>query len=223
MVYLNYIIGAVLCVSQINVVAGFNMPMSVKTHSPTASVIRATNNMMEGELIQAPRDIFLTGGITEDTCTDLAQSLIAYKNEYIDADNMAVDHLNLYIQSPGGSLLPTLALADEIKNYEIPIETYIRGYAASAATLLSVVGSKRYMYEHSILMIHGVKLSGAEVNSLPEVRDLSDNVKLFMDVIRHIYLENSNMTEEQLEYFFTKDKWMSAGEALSYGLIDKII
>ena len=69
----------------------------------------------------------------------------------------------------------------------------------------------------------GLKLSGVELNSLLDVRDVNENVNLFMDIIKNIYLENSNMTEEQLEKYFIRDKWMSAKEALNYGLIDEII
>ena len=73
------------------------------------------------------------------------------------------------------------------------------------------------------MMIHGVKLSGTEMNTLLDVRDLNDNVNLFMNIIKNIYLENSNMTEEQLEKYFIRDKWMSSKEALNYGLVDEII
>jgi ATP-dependent Clp protease protease subunit len=85
------------------------------------------------------------------------------------------------------------------------------------------MGSKRYMYNHSLMMIHGVKLNGYESHTLNDVKDLNDNVNLFMETIKNIYMENSNITEEQLEKFFLKDKWISASEALSYGLIDEII
>ena len=133
------------------------------------------------------------------------------------------NHINLYIQSPGGSLLPTLALVDEIKNLGVPIHTYIRGYAASAATLLSVVGSYRYMYNHSLLMIHSVKLHDQQPTSLLEVKDLNTNVDVFMEIIKNIYLENSNIDSKTLDELFNHDIWMNSRKALNYGLIDEII
>tara|TARA_Y100000996_G_C22532765_1_gene647159 strand:+ start:835 stop:1572 length:738 start_codon:yes stop_codon:yes gene_type:complete len=166
--------------------------------------------------------IYLTGPLTSETCVDLTNALINIKKQLLFNTNNN-NNINFFIQSPGGLLLPTLALVDEIKNMEIPIHTYIRGYAASAATLLSVVGKKRYMYKHSIMMIHGIKLNGQESNTYNDVIDLNDNVNLFMSILKNIYLENSNISESKLEEFFLRDKWISANEALSYGLIDEII
>ena len=53
--------------------------------------------------------------------------------------------------------------------------------------LLSVVGNKRYMYNHSLMMIHGVKLHGYEANTLTDVKDLNDNMNLFMQTLKNIY------------------------------------
>tara|TARA_Y100000389_G_scaffold152309_1_gene152252 strand:- start:64 stop:690 length:627 start_codon:yes stop_codon:yes gene_type:complete len=184
--------------------------------------IKLEEEESEGRIGRTKNSIYLTGALTEQTCWGLTESLLGYKSQLLHNDNR-FNNINLYIQSPGGALLPTLAVVDEIRTLEIPVHTYIRGYAASAATLLSVMGTKRYMYNHSLMMIHGVKLNGYETNSLMDVKDLNDNVNLFMETIKNIYLENSNITEEQLEKFFLRDKWISANEALSYGLIDEII
>jgi ATP-dependent Clp endopeptidase proteolytic subunit ClpP len=230
----KYLVFLLISLNNINSCNGFNLFLNRRVlltsvlsaySSPYLrnSLIKLDNDEEENtSLGRIDNNMYLTGGLTESTCLELSQVLIGYRNILGDKD-FNYDKLNLYIQSPGGSLLPTLALIDEIKNFELPIETYIRGYAASAATLLSVVGKKRYMYNNSIMMIHGVKLSGTEMNTLLEVRDLNDNVNLFMDIIKNIYLENSNMTEEQLEKYFIRDKWMSSKEALNYGLIDEII
>ena len=106
----------------------------------------------------------------------MSDSLLSYKLQLLHDDNR-FNNINLYIQSPGGALLPTLAVVDEIRTLEIPVHTYIRGYEASAATLLSVKGSKRYMYNHSVLMIHSVKLQNQDPTSLLEVKDLNTNSK----------------------------------------------
>ncbi len=172
--------------------------------------------------LNSKNGVYLTGPLTSETCVQLTNVLINIKKQLL-FNNNDYNNINLFIQSPGGLLLPTLALVDEIKDMEIPIHTYIRGYAASAATLLSVVGKKRYMYKHSIMMIHGIKLNGQESNNYNDVIDLSDNVNLFINTIKNIYLENSNISEEKLQEFFLRDKWISANEALSYGLIDEII
>ena len=233
MFFLKHIICVLLSLIHINTCVGFNMAFNRRTILRSgllaSSILNLSNNIKleeeeenEGKIGRTKNSIYLTGVLNEQTCWGLTESLLGYKNQLLQNDNR-FNNINLYIQSPGGALLPTLALVDEIRTLEIPVHTYIRGYAASAATLLSVMGSKRYMYNHSLMMIHGVKLNGYVSHSLTDVKDLNDNVNLFMETIKNIYLENSNITEEQLQKFFLRDKWISASEALSYGLIDEII
>ena len=167
-------------------------------------------------------NLFFTGTLTDETCTNINDALLNYKNKIFLSGDLD-QHINLYIQSPGGSLMPTLALVDEIKNFPIPIYTYVRGYAASAATLLSVVGKKRFIYKHSIMMVHSIKYGGAEVNSLLDVKDLNDNTDLLMSIIKEIYLENTNLSSYQLNKMFMHDKWMNSKSALHYGLVDEIL
>ena len=61
-------------------------------------------------------------------------------------------NIEFHIQTNGGAILPTLPIVDLIKTSPIPINTYIEGYCASAGTLLSVVGNKRYMRKNSLLI-----------------------------------------------------------------------
>jgi ATP-dependent Clp protease protease subunit len=167
-------------------------------------------------------NIYFTGGLNDETCFKLTEALMHHRNQALSNDKYP-PYINLFIQSPGGSLLPTLAVVDEIKNLGIPVYTYIRGYAASAATLLSVAGTQRFMYKHSLAMIHGVKLQEQEVTSLMDIKDLNANVDTFMNVVKDIYLENTSIDEHLLEYLFYHDLWMNSTQALEYGLVDEII
>lgn len=167
-------------------------------------------------------NIYFTGGLTEETCFKLTELLLYHKNEALINDKYP-PYINLYIQSPGGSLMSTLAVVDEIKNLGIPVYTYIRGYAASAATLLSVAGTRRYMYKYSLAMIHGVKLQEQEVSTLLDIKDLNTNVDTFMNIVKNIYLENTNMDEELLEHLFYHDLWINSTQSLEYGLVDEIV
>ena len=63
-------------------------------------------------------------------------------------------NINLHINSYGGSVFAGFAALDHIKGSKVPVNTIINGCAASAATLMSVVGSERYMHEHSFMLIH---------------------------------------------------------------------
>ncbi len=167
-------------------------------------------------------DIYFNGQINEANCFQLSQALSQCKDLALSNKDYP-DHINLHIQSPGGSLLPTLALVDEIKNYEIDIHTYIRGYAASAATLLSVVGKKRYINKHSLMMIHGVKLNEHPVSTVLDIKDLNYNVDLFMSIISDIYLENSKINKKTLFELLDHDIWINSNKALEFGLVDEIL
>ena len=177
---------------------------------------------MKKNEISGMNSIYFTGSLNDETCYKLSEALIHHKNQAL-TEQYYPNHINLYIQSPGGALLPTLALVDEIKNCEVPIHTYVRGYAASAATLLSVAGKQRYIYKNSIMMIHGLKLNDQTVSDVLDVKDLNYNVDLFMSIIKNIYLENSNMDKKTLETMFAHDIWIDSKNALEFGLVDKIL
>lgn len=187
------------------------------------------NTENDKKLIEIPREkrqksnIYFTGPLTEESCFKLTETLLHYNNKLMTNTDLG-NHINLYIQSPGGSLLPTLAVVDEIINLDIPVHTYIRGYAASAATLLSVVGKQRYIYNHSLFMIHGVKFGDENlISSYPELKDFNENAELFIEIIRSIYLDNSKIDEKTLNEMFFHDKWMTSQQALKYGLVDEIL
>ena len=168
-------------------------------------------------------DIYFTGDLNDESCFKLSEAILENNNKAMTNDK-AENHINLYIQSKGGALLPTLAVVDQIKNSPIPVFTYIRGYTASAATLLSVVGSKRFIYKHSLLMIHGLKFSDENiVSDLNELNDMNYNTNLMLSIIKDIYLENTKLNETDLEKMFLCDRWMSSQDALMYNIVDEII
>ena len=182
------------------------------------------NDMLTLSKYNNKRIIHFSGEINELTCFKLYEALIHNKN-LIMTDQTSQPHIDLYIQSYGGALLPALGLSDEIKTLGVPVYTYVKGYAASAATLLSVVGTKRFMYNHSVYMIHGLKYGGdgQRVGGLLEAKDMNDNTDTLMNIIKDIYMSNSNIDEKTLEEMFMHDKWMNSKQVLQHGLVDKII
>tara|TARA_B100001758_G_C18295456_1_gene549372 strand:- start:293 stop:946 length:654 start_codon:yes stop_codon:yes gene_type:complete len=163
-------------------------------------------------------NIYFNDQINDNTCLKLASLINSYQNN-IYKSGITDQHINLYIQSQGGSLLPTLAIVDEIKNSKVPIWTHIRGYAASAATLISVAGAKRLMYNHSLMMIHNVRTE-TTVEDYRTVEDIYNTMTLFSRTIRNIYLDNSNLSREQLDKLLEHDSWLNSSTALEYGLVD---
>jgi ATP-dependent protease ClpP protease subunit len=128
--------------------------------------------------------------------------------------------LYLHISSMGGKVFSAMIGVDAIINSKIPVYTIIEGYAASAATLLSVVGKKRYMTKNSYVLIHQISSGMAgKYNEL--VDDHMNNVKI-MEHIKQIYKERTNMTDEKLDEYLSHDIWWGIEDAIHQGLVDKV-
>ena len=154
------------------------------------SLIKSDNNIYnekdestpEKSIIQLEsNNIYFYGPVTAESTTILRSQLIdldkkanIYKIQY----NCTPPPINLHIQSNGGSLLHTYYITDLIKNLNTPVYTYIDGFAASAATLISVVGHKRFMSKNSLMLIH--QLSSQNSGKYLEIEDDMSNLKTMM-------------------------------------------
>lgn len=179
-----------------------------------------SSNKYTNKLIN--NNIYFTGHLNDETCFHLSEILLKLEHQAMTNQDFP-NHINLYIQSNGGSVMSTLAVVDEIKNLNIPVNTIVRGYAASASTLLSVVGNERYIYKNSFMMIHGLQFNDVSVSNIVDVKDLNFNVDLIMSKLRKLYLNHSNISSYILDGMFEHDIWMDAETALKYNLVDKII
>ena len=127
----------------------------------------------------------------------------------------------LHINSFGGSVFAGMSSVDYILNSKIPITTVIDGCAASAATIMSVVGHHRVMHKHSFMLIH--QLSSAMWGKFEEMKDDMKNSELLMDTIIKIYEEHTRIPRSELETILKRDIWWDAKTCLDYGLVDEII
>jgi len=184
---------------------------NVNSYSPN---IRVFNN-----------NIFFYGPITDQTCRELNDILITLdNNSKTFSTNFAISPppINLHIQSEGGSLMNSFYIMDLIKNMETPVNTFVDGYVASAGSLLSVMGKKRYMTKNSFIMIHQLSSSLGE-GKFNDLDDNMDNLNKFMDTIRNIYLSQTKIPENKLNTILEHDLWMNSQECLEYGLVDEVI
>ena len=154
--------------------------------------------------------------MTDTTIFSITSNLIALQQE------SNINEINLHMQSSGGSLLPSLALVDLIRVSDIPINTYVDGYCASAASLITVVGAQRFINKHGVILIHQLKM-GIEPSKYLEIKDQSVNADTLMNIIKEIYLENTNLTPSKLDELLMHDWWLNSTLSKEYGLIDIII
>ncbi len=129
--------------------------------------------------------------------------------------------IKIHINSYGGSVFAGLSAVDYIKNSKIPVHTIIDGCAASAATLMSCVASRRYMHRNACMLIH--QLSGLMWGKFQEMKDDMQNSEMLMEKIKKIYRENTKIPEEELEKILKHDIWWEAEKCLEYGLVDELI
>lgn len=129
--------------------------------------------------------------------------------------------IRLYINSEGGELFSSLSVVDRINDLRVPVHTYVEGIVASAASLISISGTKRYMRKNAIMMIHQLRTyyGGTHEN----VKDETKNLELMSNIINEIYLKNSNFEIEKLEEQLKRDLYLSAEDCLNFKLIDEII
>jgi ATP-dependent protease ClpP protease subunit len=129
--------------------------------------------------------------------------------------------VHLHIHSYGGEVFAGFAAADLIRQCPVPVYTYIEGGAASAATLFSVYGKKRFIGRDSFILIH--QLSSIAWGKYEELKDEMKNNDLLMEKIRNTYARTTRMPSEQIEDILKHDLWFSAEKALELGLVDKVI
>ena len=181
------------------------------------------------------RHIYFVGTVDEKSISKLVKTIQTLNKEYIDSlDNKPLNSkktsnftckvkpkpLYLHITSFGGSLLAVMSAIDANKKSEIPIYTIVDGYAASAGTLMSVCGKKKYMTKNSYMLIH--QLSGGVFGQMQKIEDNYLNCKSFMERIKKIYLEHTKLTDEILDSQLKHDNWWDSSTCLKYGLIDDI-
>jgi len=169
-------------------------------------------------------NIFFYTPVSQVSCFELTKLLLdidsnsnLFRNEF----NQDPPPINLHIQSEGGSVLHALYVVDVIKGLSTPVNTYIDGFAASAATLISLAGKKRYMTKNSLMLIH--QLSSSSSGKYNEIEDEMENLDNIMNIVINLYLNNTNIDEFKLKELLKKDIWLDSKTCLNYGLVDKII
>jgi ATP-dependent Clp protease, protease subunit len=129
--------------------------------------------------------------------------------------------IELHISSDGGEISPALSLVDKIKTNPVPIYTYCEGFVASAGTLISVVGKKRYITANSNVLLH--QLSGGMWGPYESINDEKANLDMFMNMIKKIYLKHTKFKTKQLDELLKHDLCLPADQALAFGIVDEII
>jgi ATP-dependent protease ClpP protease subunit len=141
--------------------------------------------------------------------------------EQIDFELDAPRPLYIHIYSYGGIVHSGFSIMDAILTSKVPIYSVIEGYAASAATIVSVVAKKRFINKHARFLIHEV--SGMSWGKLSEMKDSTKNAEGLMEAIKKVYQEHSKMPKAIMEDLLKHDLDLTPEQCLKYGFVDKIL
>lgn len=163
------------------------------------------------------RIVFITDEITDATANTVVAQLI-----YLEAKNPSKD-ISVYINSPGGSVTAGMAIFDTIRYIKCDVSTICIGMAASMGAFLLSSGTKgkRFCLPNSEVMIHQ-PLGGAQ-GQASDILISANHIMKTKEKLNKLLCENTGQPLEKLEKDVDRDYFMSAQEALEYGLIDKIV
>ena len=162
------------------------------------------------------RIIFLSGEINDDIANLVVAQLLFLQGEDPEKD------INLYINSPGGSVYAGLAIYDTMQYVKPAVSTVCVGLAASMAALLLAAGEKgkRYALPYSRILIHQ-PLGGAS-GQATDIEIHAREILSIKSITQDILVKHTGQDRARIEKDTERDYFMSAQEALDYGIIDKV-
>ena len=159
--------------------------------------------------------------VLSDEVNDATASLVVAQLLYLEAQDNEKE-ISLYINSPGGSVTAGLAIYDTMQYIKCDVSTICMGMAASMGAFLLSSGAKgkRYALPNSEIMIH--QPSGGAQGQATEIDIVAKHILRTREKLNKILAENTGKPIEQIARDTERDNFLSAEEALEYGLVDKI-
>ena len=157
-----------------------------------------------------------------DEVNDTTASLVIAQLIYLEAQDPEKD-ISLYINSPGGSVSAGMAIFDTMNYIKCDVSTICIGMAASMGAFLLAAGAKgkRFALPHSEIMIH--QPLGGMQGQASDIKIHADHILRTRDTLNRILAEKTGKSLEEIVRNTDRDNFLSAAEAMEYGLIDKVI
>ena len=163
------------------------------------------------------RVIFLVGPVNDQSANLVVAQLLFLESENPDKD------VALYINSPGGSVYAGMAIYDTMRFIKPDVSTLCTGLAASMGAFLLAAGAKdkRFSLPNSRIMIH--QPSGGAQGQASDIQIQAREILDLRERLNTILAESTGQSVERIEIDTERDNFMSAADAVSYGLIDKVL
>jgi ATP-dependent Clp protease protease subunit len=171
------------------------------------------------QLFLQKRAVYLWGVVDDKSAKDIVSKMIL-----LDADKPG-EEIKFYINSPGGMVTSGMVMYDTIKLIKSPVSTICMGLAASMGSILLSAGVKgrRFVYPHAEIMIHQPSLGGYFQATSADIEIQANQMRKTKEIGAKILAQNCGKTVEQIMKDFDRDYWMDAREAVTYGIVDKVI
>lgn len=163
------------------------------------------------------RVIFLVGPVNDQSANLVVAQMLFLESENPDKD------ISLYINSPGGSVYAGMAMYDTIRFIKPDVSTLCTGIAASMGAFLLAAGAKgkRFALPNSRIMIH--QPSGGAQGQATDIQIQAKEILSLRERLNGILSENTGRSVSQIELDTERDNFMSSEEAVTYGIIDKML
>jgi ATP-dependent Clp protease protease subunit len=176
-----------------------------------------TREMTIDELLLENRIVFLIGEINHASAARVMMQMLYLENQKRGQD------ISMYINSPGGAVDDTLALYDTMRFLSSPVSTFCIGRAYSGAAVLLAAGAKgkRYALPHAKVMIH--QPYGGVGGQAEDIRIQAEQIIKSKKELIRILAENCNQSIDRIQIDSERDKYFTAEEAKTYGLVDEVL
>lgn len=206
---------------------------SIATSRAAAPLVNASGSYINPSIIEerqlnvAQMDVF--SRLMMDRIIFLGTEVNDYTANVVQAQLLYLDNsdpgkdISIYINSPGGSVYAGLGIYDTMQYVSSDVATICTGMAASMAAVLLVSGEKgkRFALRHSRVMIHQ-PMGGAQ-GQASDIEITAREIRKLKDELYNIISDHSGQPFDKVERDSDRDYWMTAQEALDYGMIDKIL
>jgi ATP-dependent Clp protease protease subunit len=196
----------------------------MNTISPTSLIPMVIETTGRGEraydiysLLLRQRIIFVGMPINDQVANLVVAQLLYLANE--DPDKP----ISMYINCPGGIVYHGLAIYDTMQLVQPPVATYALGVTASMGTVLLAAGTKGHRYALPHATVHMHPAGGSAQGYAPDVEIQYKELKRVEDLLHHLLADHTGQTVEQISADFDRDRFMTAEEAIEYGLVDQIL
>ena len=176
-----------------------------------------TREMTLSDILLDNRTLFLIGEINYAMATELIMKFL-----YLD-NNKPGSEISLYINSPGGSVDDTMAIYDTIRFIGSPVSTFCIGRAQSGAAVILSCGAKgkRHALPHAKIMLH--QPWGGITGQAADIKIQAEEIGKAKKMINEILAKHTGLSAEKIAEETERDKYMTAEEALKYGIIDDVL